>query len=261
MARSQLVIRNNYLSALVITYNEEINISRTLKSIEWIPLVLVVDSGSNDNTINIINQYSNTKILYRKFDTFADQCNFGLRHLQSNWVLSLDADYVLSSALSNEIKTIFSSYISKSIYSGYNISFSYCIGGKPIQSGLLPPRTCLYERKKAKYINIGHGHKVLIEGRIGNLIHKIYHDDRKSFNIWFKNQERYQQAEASMLKKTDSRSLSIQDQIRKHSFVAPFVVFFICIVFRRGFLDGKQGFIYAFQRLITESLLYIYLND
>jgi glycosyltransferase involved in cell wall biosynthesis len=249
------------ISALLITYNEELNITRTLQSLQWIPKVLVVDSGSNDRTIQIIKSYDNTQIIYRKFDTFAEQCNFGLHQLTSDWILSLDADYVLTTALSHEIYLLMSNDAQLSSCAAYNISFSYCIYGKPIRSGLLPARTCLYKRILAEYVDIGHGHKVIISGTIGRLKNKIYHDDRKPLKIWFQNQQRYQQTEALLLRKTKTTDLPIQDIVRKHTFFAPLLIFFMCILFRKGFLDGKEGLIYAFQRLTTECLLYLYLQD
>jgi GT2 family glycosyltransferase len=124
----------------------------------------------------------------------------------------------------------------------------------------LPPRTCLYKRDVAVYIDVGHGHKVIIRGKTGRLHHKIHHDDRKTFGKWLESQKRYQRIEAAMLKQKDSRDLPIQDKLRKHTFLAPFFAFFLCLFLRRGFLDGKEGIVYAFQRLIAESLLYVYMH-
>jgi len=252
---------NSRLSALLITHNEELNIKRTLKALEWIPKILVIDSGSNDNTVKLIKSFPNAEILHRNFDNFANQCNFGLSKLTSEWVLSLDADYVLSSALSDEIYDLMIREPLDTLYDAYSIPFSYCINGKPIRSGLLPPRICLYRLKLAEYVNIGHGHKVLITGRIGKIRSRMYHDDRKPLKKWIQNQQNYQQKEAILLKGTKTKDLVIQDIIRKHTFLAPFLIFLMCILVRRGFLDGKEGLIYAFQRFITESLLYIYLHD
>jgi glycosyltransferase involved in cell wall biosynthesis len=250
------------LSALVITHNEETNIFRTLSAIQWIHDILIVDSGSTDRTIDIITQFKNTRVIYRRFDSFAKQCNFGLEHLSSDWVLSLDADYVISRSLSKEvIELVSEDKTSQYSYQAYNIGFIYCIDGKPIRSGLLPPRTCLYRRKSAQYIDIGHGHKVIINGKVGQLKNKIFHDDRKSFAKWLENQQRYQRIEAKMLKSKNSSGLPIQDLLRKYTFLAPFSAFFMCLILRRGLLDGKEGVVYAFHRLIAESLLYLYMHS
>lgn len=249
------------LSAIILTYNEEANIQRTLSSIQWISDILIIDSGSSDRTLGIVQQFDNTRIIYRKFDSFANQCNFGLKQLSSEWVLSLDADYVLTSYLSQEIIDVLTgTHDLDSLIKAYSIDFYYCINGKPIRSGLLPARTCLYKRDCAEYIDIGHGHKVIISGRTGRLHNRIYHDDRKTFGKWLESQQRYQKIEAEMLSSQHARDLPMQDYIRKHTFLAPFLAFFLCLVFKKGILDGKAGIIYAFQRLIAESLLYMYMH-
>jgi glycosyltransferase involved in cell wall biosynthesis len=261
MERASFFTPKNRLSALVITHNEEANIFRTLSAIQWISNILILDSGSIDRTIDIVNQFKNTRVIYRQFDSFAKQCNFGLECLSSDWVLSLDADYVISPQLSKEISELLSGDVDNYYsFQAYRIGFCYCINGKPLRSGLLPPRTCLYERKSAEYVDIGHGHRVIINGRIGRLRNKIYHDDRKSFAKWLENQQKYQRTEAKMLQSKDSRVLPIQDLIRKHTFLAPFSAFFMCLILRRGLLDGREGVVYAFHRLIAESLLYLYMH-
>lgn len=261
MKRDFHQLTHKCLAALIITHDEEANICRTLSAIRWIPEVLIIDSGSSDQTLEMIKQFSNTRVIHRKFDTFAQQCNFGLDQLSSDWVLSLDADYVLSTQVSNEISDILSSYIEGTCrFEAYRISFYYCINGKPIRSGLLPPRTCFYKRELAHYLDVGHGHQVNISGRVGRLNNKIFHDDRKSFSRWLSSQKRYQKTEAIMLKNKTSANLPIQDLIRKHTFLAPFSAFFMCLILKGGFLDGREGIIYAFYRLVAESLLYLYMH-
>ena len=63
--------------------------------LRWAQRVLVIDSGSTDDTLALIAQFPNVQVLHRPFDSFAEQCNFGLQHISSEWVLSMDADYVL----------------------------------------------------------------------------------------------------------------------------------------------------------------------
>jgi glycosyltransferase involved in cell wall biosynthesis len=252
---------NHNLSCMIITYNEEANIKRALDSLDSFSDVLVLDSGSSDKTLEIVSNYRNTRVVYRRFDTFANQCNYGLEHLENEWVLSLDADYVVTKRLREEINTILSNrFSSKENHNGYYIPFKYCINGKPIRSGLLPPRICLYRKRYARYIDVGHAHKVSINGQVGNIQSSLLHDDRKSEWVWLKNQKKYQSIEAKMLRQAVSSDLPIQDKIRKHTYLAPFIVFFMCVFIRGGIFDGKEGIIYAFQRLIAESLLYLELH-
>ena len=91
---------------MILTLNEEANIGRTLAKLNWARRILIIDSGSTDRTLQIIRQFSQAEVIRRDFDTAAAQCNFGLSYIESDWVLSLDADYVLSDALVSEICTL-----------------------------------------------------------------------------------------------------------------------------------------------------------
>jgi len=81
------------ITPLVITLDEAPNIARTLDKLTWARRIVVVDSGSVDGTIEILKRYPQVDRFDRTFDSFAEQCNFGLAQVQTEWVLSLDADY------------------------------------------------------------------------------------------------------------------------------------------------------------------------
>lgn len=78
---------------MIITYNEAANIRRTLDKLGWARRIVVIDSGSTDETLEIARSYSRVEVIYRKFDNFASQCNYGISQVTTPWVLSLDADY------------------------------------------------------------------------------------------------------------------------------------------------------------------------
>lgn len=150
------------LTVLILTYNEAPNIGRTLDKLMWVKNILVIDSYSTDETLDILQQYPQVKVLQRQFDSFAAQCNYGLAHIHSEWVLSIDADYILSDALIDELKTL----IAPADCHAYQIRFKHCILGKPLRQTLLPPRTALYRRQKAMYYEDGHAHRVAVEGNV-----------------------------------------------------------------------------------------------
>ena len=102
------------------------------------------------------------RVVTREFDSFAGQCNFGLEQIRTPWVLSLDADYVVSQDLCREIAALDPGAST----SGYRCGFRYCINGRPLRGTLYPPRTVLYRREKARYEDDGHGHRVRIDGAV-----------------------------------------------------------------------------------------------
>src|SRR5215469_1156659 len=91
------------ITPIVITFNEEANIARTLDRLTWARRIVVIDSGSTDATLEIIRSYPQVEVVHRPFDEFASQCNFGIAQVTTNWVLSLDADYELSDVLISEL--------------------------------------------------------------------------------------------------------------------------------------------------------------
>src|SRR5689334_19302133 len=91
------------ITPLIITYNEAANIARTLDRLAWARRIVIIDSGSTDETLEIAASHPQAEVIRRPFDDFASQCNFGIGQVTTAWVLSLDADYELSESLVNEL--------------------------------------------------------------------------------------------------------------------------------------------------------------
>ncbi|MFN7871166.1 MAG: glycosyltransferase family 2 protein [Cyanobacteriota bacterium] len=248
------------LTALLLTYNEEANIERTLAALQWVPSIFVIDSGSTDRTLDVLASDPKVVIQHRPFDSFAEQCNFGLDLIKSEWVLSLDADYVVTPALAEEICAYF--YASEPFqYAGFAIPFRYCIAGKPLRGTLLPPRICLYRTAGARYRNDGHGHRVDVPGKVGRLRNPILHDDRKPLERWLASQLRYLTIESRKLQTTPLSQLSTADRLRLKTPLAPLAALVLCLFVNGGILDGWQGWTYAFQRCYAEILLKLMLLE
>lgn len=239
------------ITPLILTYNEASNISRTLQHLTWAQTIFVIDSFSTDETLEILYTYPQVQVFQRKFDSFAEQCNYGLGKITSEWVLSLDADYVLTNELINEIQAL----PLDSDVDSYGVRFKYCIFGKPLHGALLPPRKVLYKREKAIYQNDGHAHRVCVEGNSRMLFSYIHHDDRKPLSQWLWAQNRYMVIEAKKILTTPTSELSFSDRIRKQKILAPLIILAYCLILKGGMLDGWHGWYYAFQRVMAEILL------
>jgi glycosyltransferase involved in cell wall biosynthesis len=245
------------ITPMIITLNEEVNIERCLSGLEWAKKILVIDSFSTDRTLEILKKDSRIQILQRKFDDFASQCNFGLKHIETKWVLSLDADYVITPDLIEEITTAFN----KNDVSGYKIPLKACVYGKPLRSSIFPPRICLYQKKLSHYTMGGHGHVLKISGKTETISTPILVDDYKNLSVWFQNQAAYSRIEAEKVLKTNFRNLKLKDKIRKLQFISPFLVIPYCLFYKLGFLDGIHGIYYAFTRSMFELLVSINILD
>lgn len=251
-------MNNNLITPLILTFNESPNIARTLNKLKWASRIVIVDSFSMDDTLAIIAKYPQAEVYQHHFTSFAEQCNFGLERIKTEWVLSLDADYVLDDTL---VENILSLQLNPQQTAAYSVRFRYAIFGKPVRGNLYPPRKVLYAKNNAHYVNDGHGHTVVIDGDVKTLNGFIHHDDRKPFSHWLFSQDRYLKQEADKLLSTPLSKLGMNDKIRRLIIPAPFAVLFYCLILKGGVLDGWQGFYYAFQRALAEILLSLRLIE
>ncbi|MBD2666123.1 glycosyltransferase [Richelia sinica FACHB-800] len=245
------------ITPLILTYNEALNIKRTLEKLVWAKRIVVIDSYSTDETLEIVSYYPQVELFPRKFDTHANQWNYGLEQVKTEWALSLDADYVLTDELINKINTL---SLDISI-DGYFVKFKYCVFGKPLRGTILPPREVLFRKDKAIYIDDGHTQLLKNQGSSVQLSAYIHHDDRKPLSRWLWAQDRYMILESKKLLETPNNQLSLGDRIRKQKILAPFIILVYCLIIKGGILDGWHGLYYAFQRVLAEILLSIHLIE
>ncbi len=245
------------ITVMVLTFNEEPNIGRCLERLRWASRVLVVDSFSTDRTLEIVRGYPNTTIIQRAFDTFAGQCNFGLGQIETPWVLSLDCDYILGTEFENED----AEQITDSEHAVWKSAFRYCIYGKPLSSTLYPARCVLYRKAAARYEDEGHGHRVRIDGEVGDLRSRIDHDDRKPLGRWFASQMKYAEREAEHLLTAPAHELSRIDRLRARGWLMPFLAPVYCLVVKGLWRDGLAGWHYTLQRWLAECVIALAVID
>lgn len=247
------------ITPVILTYNEAPNIARSLEQLSWARDIVVVDSFSDDGTLETISRLPQVRVFQRKFYNHGTQWEFALSEtgISTEWVLGLDADFVLTPQLISEIRSLNPSTGT----AGYRVRFIYCINGRPLRSGLLRPQTVLYRKSFAKYVSDGHAQRLLLDGEVETLQHAILHDDRKPLSRWFKSQQQYMALEAEKLLVSNSAELSKADKVRRLRIVTPFAVLLYCLIFRGGVLDGWPGFYYAFQRALAEFMLSLYLLE
>lgn len=241
------------ITPLLLTFNEQANITRTLERLQWAQEVVVIDSGSTDGTLDLIEKFPNVRVLKRTFDNHAEQWNFGLHKagIQTDWVLALDADYVLNEDFIAGLKAV----TPVDDISGYRARFRYCINGKILRGSLYPPVTVLYRRVGANYRQDGHTQRLETSGKMEFLPGFIFHDDRKPIERWLSAQVRYARLELVHLLQTPFTDLTWPDRFRRFYLVMPLLAFFYCLIVKGGILDGRAGLMYAIQRALAEAVL------
>jgi glycosyltransferase involved in cell wall biosynthesis len=274
-------VNSHLITVLILSHNERENIERTLAALPQIEKILLVDSYSTDETVGIAQRVRpDIQILQREFDNHTQQWNFGLDQVKTDWVLTLDADYELSSELRGEIAKL----EPPPDVVGYSAEFVYRIFGRSLRASSYPPRVVLFRVKRGRYVDDGHTQTLWFysasrelrppvkfekgkqaaspteeTGRIGKLAGKIYHDDRKPLSHWIHAQDRYAKLEAKHLLSKPLSELNFQDRLRRRIFFAA-PIMFLYLLFARGLvLDGWPGWFYVAQRTIAELLLSIRL--
>src|SRR5215210_6585683 len=185
------------ITPFILTFNEAPNIERNLRQLYWARDIVIVDSFSTDETIELTKQFSQVRTFHRVFDRHARQWEFGLKEtgIKTPWVLALDADYIITDEFIAELELL----EPPNDVSSYSSEFIYCLHGKRLRSGLYPPVTVLYRRNLATYEQDGHTQRIITDGEVRRLGAAILHDDRKSLNRWFGAQARYSELEARKL--------------------------------------------------------------
>ena len=267
------------ITALIITKNEEIHIERCINNIKkLVSDVLIVDSFSNDNTIEIAKKL-NIKFIQNKFINHAKQFNFGLSQLSqdTDWVLKIDADEILTSSLIAEIKNKLPK-LDKNI-NGIYIKRHLVFQDTLIKYGRLSPVRLLrlFRFQKGKCDNRWVDEKIKVEGKTVQFKEYIIDQNLKSLSEWIRKHDRYSSAEAlnyllikynSLFNDIEQSQLNFETlsvvSLKSRNLYAKlpliiraFIIFSYRYFFCLGFLHGKAGLIYFF----LQSLWYRILVD
>lgn len=246
------------ITPLILTYNEAPNIGRTLEQLKWADKIVVVDSFSTDETPDIVRSFPQVQLIQQRFQDHTTQWNFGLDQVASDWVLSLDADYVLDSTFVTELSQLPLSSMSTTAWFA---KVSYCIAGRRLRSSIYPPRAVLFRKSRCRYVNDGHTQVLQVNGPSGMLKSSVLHDDRKPLARWLKSQAAYIPLEAEKLLVSPNHLLGWRDRIRKKILLAPLLMAFYTLIIRRLLFDGWPGIYYSLQRVYAELLLSLELLD
>ncbi|MEM9016644.1 MAG: glycosyltransferase family 2 protein [Verrucomicrobiota bacterium] len=242
------------VTPLILTWNEAPNIGRCLDRLHWASEVVILDSGSNDETESIAGEYSNVRFETRPFDTHAKQWNHGSSLVSTPWVLALDADYLVEETFPEELD-----HLETAGVLGFRSHFQYCVEGRPLRATLYPPKTVLFRKDSSHFVQDGHTQLLVDTGEAPFLRSVIQHDDRKSLDRWLDSQRKYARLEAEKLSESEPSSLRLPDRIRRAIWPAAPLTF-IYTLFAKGVIrDGWRGLFYALQRTYAELLLSLYI--
>lgn len=258
------------ISVLILTLNEEVNIGDCLASVAWADDVLVLDSGSEDRTVEIA-EAKGARVMHRPFDTFASQRNYGLQEgaLTYDWVLHLDADERVTPTL----RAALQKKAQHAAMRAYRVPSKLMFQDTWLKySGMYPTYQVRFGRKDAlTFEQVGHGQRsALPADRVGTLDEPLLHYAfSKGIADWVERHNRYSTDEAEHAPKASSEPINwtalVGDdpQARRRALKAlsyrlpfrPLLRFLYVYLGCLGFLDGRPGFDYAVLLSFYEYLI------
>jgi len=244
------------VTPVVLTYNEEPNIGRTLESLRWAKEVVVLDSGSTDETEVIAAGFPNVKWLVRPFDAHVTQWQFAVQQteISSEYVLALDADMQVPDGFLQELENNFP----WGRAAGGIVPFEYRYHGRKLSGSLCPPQLRLFQRAAVDISQPDHTQCFSVAGEVYEFHHKLIHDDRKSVERWVNSQVAYQLLNAQGL--SNGHRGRLRDHLRRAGLMPP-IIGALAYLKAGGPFRGAAAARYAYERAVAEGLLAIRLMD
>jgi glycosyltransferase involved in cell wall biosynthesis len=236
------------ITPVILTYNEQENIERTLSALRWAPRIVLLDSGSTDQTEQIARSFPNVSWFHRPFDSHAAQWSYGIHQTQidTDHVLVLDADMQPSPAFQSELQR----FLSEGKFPGAWVPFEYRVLGKSLAGSIYPEQIRIFRRDKVRITQPGHTQVFEVDGPLYHFQAKIIHEDRKPLDRWLRNQIKYASLEAARIE----REPVFKDRIRLAG-LSPFVWGVYSYLRGGGPLQHRVAMAYASERLIFEGIL------
>lgn len=243
---------NLKLSVTIITKNEEANIERCLKSVDWADEIVVVDSESTDRTVEICEAFASCKVFRLPWEGFGKTKQKAVDQAGNDWILSIDADEQVSPELREKILDILSAGPQ---YNGYRIKRrSFYLGKLMRYSGWNSDyQLRLFNKKFGRFNKKTVHESVQMSGPVGRIEEVLFHYTYPDVSAHVEKMDRYASLAAEALyKQGDKASLFEALLHAKMKFLKMYIV-------QLGFLDGRAGLILALNSAYGAYLKYLKL--
>lgn len=256
------------VSVMIFTLNEEIHLPSCLDALDWADDVIVVDSFSKDRTVEICRERG-VCFFQNRFEGFGSQRNWALDNTQPHhdWILILDADERVTPELAVELKGIAES--DPAGVGAWRVRRRFYMWGRWLRHSSLYPTWVVrfIHRERVRYINRGHAETQEVKGEIRDLAHDLIDENLKGINEWFERQNRYSRKDAEFELERESDGLLLAELIsgdplkrraalKRLAWRVPargLIYFLYSYIWRRGFLDGRDGFVFCRMRAMYQT--------
>ena len=236
------------ISATIITFNEERNIVRAIESLRCCDEIIVVDSGSNDRTVELAGNLG-ARVVENPWSGYSSQKNFASEQASNDWILSIDADESLSEALEGEIWQIKKNGPQ---FDGYTVPrLAQYLGRWILHSGWYPDRKIrLFNRTRARWVGEFVHESVHVNGRVGHLKSNLLHFTCSSLTEHLKTLDHYTTLAAEQIV-AQQKPIAIRQLLFQ-----PVWTFLQTYFVKRGYLDGTEGLAIAYMAMMYNFVKY-----
>ncbi|WP_238385305.1 glycosyltransferase family 2 protein [Nesterenkonia muleiensis] len=254
--------RISKISAIVLTKNEEAGLGNTLENLKDFEDVIVVDSLSEDRTLEIAVNHGARVVHFEWNSEYPKKKQWSLENANplNEWILLLDADEFPTASLINELVDLQYS-IESSSHGAFDINLLYRFAGRYLRHGHVVTKRSLLHIDRASFPVINdldapgirevEGHyQPETAFKIGKLRNRLIHDDRDPVSSWFARHNRYSDWEAHLrlnqrLRKEIASKRTFKGRMFDMLPLKPILFFGYAFILRGGFLDGRAGMDYA----------------
>lgn len=266
------------LSVVVLTQDEAANIRACLKSVEWADDIVVIDSGSRDQTLEIaVNVCPRVRIFKHTFKDFGDQRNWALDAAGSlhDWVLFLDADERCTAECAEAIRRAIRA---PGPQVGFFLTYRNFFLGRWIRHCTLYPswQLRLLKLGAVRFQKEGHGQREVAEGALGYIREPYHHFGfSKGIEHWVERHNRYSSEEIGLIERLRNEPLQLSGlfsgswverrrclkRLAARLPFRPLGRFVYTFVFRGGFLDGRAGLCFCLLRMAHDLHIVVKLEE
>jgi glycosyltransferase involved in cell wall biosynthesis len=230
------------LSVAIVAMNEAENLARTLESVRWADEIVLIDSGSTDDTVAIAKRYGST-VYVESWKGYGAQVNSALDKCTSPWILNLDADEELSAELAAEIRSLLQQ---EPELAAYDLPRLNLIFGRWMRhGGLYPDRKLrLFRKGVARLAEDTEPHATpKTRVPVGTLKHDLLHYQYPTLSIYIEHMHSYSTSSIPLVLRS-GRDSRLPGAFLVNTVLNPAFTFLYNYVVRGGFLDGREGLIF-----------------
>jgi glycosyltransferase involved in cell wall biosynthesis len=255
---------------MIFTLDEEAHLPSCLAAARWCDDIIVVDSFSTDATERICGEHG-VRFFQHEFRGFGAQRNWALEHTapRHDWVLILDADERVTPALAAELARVLRE--APPSVGAFRVRRRFHMWGRWLRYSSLYPSWVVrvIHKDRVRYVDRGHAETQRVQGETRELHHDLVDENLKGIDEWFERQNRYSTKEAAFELAEDAvplrlRELVSADPLARRAVMKrlarsvpgrPVIYFLYSYLWRRGFLDGRDGLVFCFMKAMYQGMI------